>query len=330
MTALLRADWLRLRRRRDFWVIAIAVGLILGVGFLSNWRTDVQDPPPFNEAQFRQEMTDSGFLEGMTPDEGKVQLDAMIADVRSSEEQNRIEWDRAQAINLQKYDIVQSPFTLLGSAIVPLIALVLATSLAVGDEFRFGTIRTSLLARGSRRRFLAARLISLLAMTVGLYAALALLGIVLAIGLRIVGAEVAPTVTPIDAASGLAWLGAHILATMVVLALGTALTVLLRSGALPLLLIILAGLLELFLAALPIFRQEEFLAGVPQAFPMMNIRMLTVRLGLDTHAVALAGTEPPWSPIELPLLVVAAILVAWGVLFVVAADRRLKTMDVVE
>ena len=115
MTALLRADWLRLRRRRDFWVIAIAVGLILGIGFLSNWRTEVQDPPPFNEAEFRQQAIDGGFFLDVPPEQLPAQIDAFVADMRASDEQNRIEWDRAQAINLQKYDIVQSPFTLIGS-----------------------------------------------------------------------------------------------------------------------------------------------------------------------------------------------------------------------
>ncbi|HEY3164922.1 MAG TPA: ABC transporter permease subunit [Candidatus Limnocylindrales bacterium] len=331
MRELLRADWLRFRRRRDFWVIGIAVALILGIGFLSSYRSDVQDPPPFNEAEIRQQFGfDSGFFDGIPEAEAKAQIDQMIADMRASDEQNRIEWERQQAISLQKYDILQSPFTIVGAAIAPLIGLILAASLAVGDEFRFGTLRTSLLAAGNRRRFLGARLISLLAMTVGLYAALAALAIILAVALRLVGAEVVSSTTPVDVVAGVGWFGAQILATIVVLTLGTALTLVLRSGALPLLLIIIAGLLELFLSALPIFGERQFLAGVPQAFLTTSIRTLTVRLGLDTHAIALSNGDLPWHPIDLPLLVVAGIIVAWGVLFVVVADRRIRTMDVVE
>jgi ABC-type transport system involved in multi-copper enzyme maturation permease subunit len=328
--ALLRADWLRLRRRRDFWVIAIGVCLIGGIGFLSSYRSDVQDPPPFDEAQYRQETIDSGFLDGVAPEDAAAQLDALVADAKRQDAENLAEWNREQAITLQKYDIVQSPFTLIGSAIVPLIALILIASLAVGDEFRFGTVRTSLLAAGNRRRFLAVRFVSLLALTVGLFVAMALLATLLAIGLRIVGAEVATTTTPIDPVAAVGWFGAEILATMTVLALGTALTLLLRSGALPLLLIIMAGLLELFLTALPVFQAGEFLAGVPQAFLTNSIRTLTVRLGLDTHAIALTGVEPPPSAIEMPLIVVAAIIVAWAAVFVVGADRRVRTMDIVE
>ncbi|HEX2756201.1 MAG TPA: hypothetical protein VHM48_12090, partial [Candidatus Limnocylindrales bacterium] len=136
MTALLRADWLRFRRRRDFWIIAIAVALIGGIGFLASYRSEVQDPAPFNEAEFRQQAIDGGFFEGVPPEELQAQIDQFAADMRASDEQNRIEWDREQAINLQKYDIAQSPFTIIGVGIAPLIALILAASLAVGDEFR--------------------------------------------------------------------------------------------------------------------------------------------------------------------------------------------------
>ena len=124
----------------------------------------------------------------------------------------------------------------------PFLALVLIASLAVGDEFRFGTIRTSLLAASNRRRFLVARLVSLFALTVGLFVALARCsGRSWRSGpARLVGAELgrdAPR--SIDPVARCAWLAAQILTTMVVIVLATALTVLLRSGALPLLLIIL-------------------------------------------------------------------------------------------
>ncbi len=330
MRALLRADWLRFRRRRDFWIIAIAVGLIGGIGFLSSYRSDVQDPAPFNEAEYRQMLTDSGYFEGLTPEEIKADGDGMVADAKAQDAQSRIDWEAQQAVSLQKYDIAQSPFTIIGGGTAPFIALVLAASLAVGDEFRFGTVRTSLLAAGSRRRFLAARLVSLFVITAGLFVGLALLGLILAVGLRVVGAEVAATTLAIDPAAGAAWFAAQVFTTMVVLVLGTALTMLLRSGALPLLLIIVAGLIELFVSALPIFAPKEFLAGVPLGFLAMSVRTLTARLALDTHAVAFAGTEVPWTVITLPLLAIVAIIAAWGLLFLLVADRRFRTMDIVE
>lgn len=330
MKPLLRADLLRFRRRKDFWIIAIAVCLIGGISFVAGYRSEVQDPAPFNEAQYRQDAIDSGFLEGLPPEEATADLEALVAEARASEAQQAIDWEAQQAIALQKYDIAQSPFTLLGPGIAPILALILIASLAIGDEFRFGTVRTSLLAAGSRRRFLAARLTSLLAVTAGLFGVLVLIGFALAIVLRLVGAEIPATVTPIDPGAGVAWLGAQVLATFVLILLGTALTVALRSGAMPLLLIIVAGLIEAFISALPVFRPPEFLAGVPQAFLSTSIRALTTRLAVDTHAVALAGSEPPPAPIDLPIIAVAAIVAAWGLVFVFAADRRFRTMDIVE
>jgi hypothetical protein len=166
---------------------------------------------------------------------------------------------------------------------------------------------------------------------VGLYVAVILLATLLALVLRLVGAEVTSPTTPVDLMSGIAWLGAVVLATMVIISLGLALTVLLRSGALPLLIVIIGALTELFVAALPAFAPNEFLSGVPQVFLLRNIRTLTGSLGMDTHAVALSDTgEMPYQAFVVPMVGIAAIVAAWGILFLVIADRRLRTMDVVE
>jgi hypothetical protein len=350
MKALLRADWLRFRRRKDFWIIAIAVLVVGGVGFVSSYHTESTDPTRLDltPAQIRDEVTSYSDFEGMTQAEVDEQIDLMVADRLQGQEQERTDWEAQQAIALQKYDLAQTPFTLLGSGLVPMLALVLMASLAVGDEFRFGTIRTSLLAAGRRRRFLFARLVSLFAMTLGLFGAMVLLAFVLGIGLRVVGAEVNSSTIPIDPGAGVAWLGAQILATMVVISLGLALTVLLRSGAMPLLLIILAGLVELFVGVLPIFAATECpfagptndpssgavcwsaLAGVPQVFLARSIQTILAQLGSDSHALVFAGAPIPTGPIELPVVAIAGIIAAWGVLFLVVADRRFRTMDVVE
>ena len=329
MTALLRADWFRLRRRRDLWIIAIAVLVVGGIGFLAGYRNDVVDPVLLNAAELRQEIIANSEFGGMTQAEIDALIDQWVAERLQSDADMARQWEASQAITLQKYDLGQSIFTVIGDGVAPLLALILISTLAVGDEFRHGTVRTSLLAASHRRRFLAARLISLGVATVALFAALALLATLLSLILRLIGAEVAPTTVPIDLAAAAAWLAGLILITLVLVALGVALTVLLRSGALPLLLILVASLVDLFVANLEIFRFPAFLSGVPQAFPGTAIRGLTTRLGIDTHAVALAADDSP-PPFELPLAVVAAIVVAWGLIFLVVADRRFRTMDVVE
>lgn len=330
MSALLRADWLRLRRRRDLWIIAIAVCVLGGLAFLAGYRSDVADPEFPDAAQIRQEALDFGFFEG-TPAEIEAQINQMVQDQLAQYDAQRTEWEAHQLLSLQKYAFPQSLFTILGSAILPTLALVLIASLAVGDEFRFGTIRTSLLAAGDRRRFLAARFVSLLAITVGLFIVLLLLGTILGLLLGVIGADLGAGGPAIDAPSAAALVGAHILATMVLIALATALTVLLRSGALPLLLILIAALIELFVANLPVFAPTELLSGVPQSFLIRSIQTLVGNLGLDTHAIALSdGGQLPPQAIALPMFAVAAVIAAWGLLFVIVADRRLRTMDVVE
>jgi ABC-type transport system involved in multi-copper enzyme maturation permease subunit len=331
MSALLRADLLRLRRRKDLWIISIAVLVIGGLTFLAGYRTDSTDPDWFqDEAAIRRDILQFSDFSGMT----QAEIDAIVNDMVSQQllgnEEELRRWNEQQQVTLQKYSLGQSVFTIVGSGVAPMLALVLIGSLALGDEFRFGTVRTSLLAASHRRRFLAARLISLFALTVGLFVALAALGVVLAVVLRLLGAEVASTTTPLDAGAALAWFGTLILATTTVVGLGVALTLFLRSGALPLLLILIAALVEIFLANLPIFAPGRFAAGVPQAFLGTNLRLLSARLGYDTHAVALAGNEVPTTVIDLPLVVVAGIVLAWLALFVVIADRRFERMDIVE
>jgi ABC-type transport system involved in multi-copper enzyme maturation permease subunit len=330
MRALLRADWLRFRRRRDFWLIAIGVLVIGGVSFIGSYRSESTDPPWPTEEQLRQDVIANSAFEGMTQAEVDAQVDQFVAEEMAMYESQKEEFERNQQLLLQKYDVVQAPFTIIGGALAPLLAIILIASFAIGDEFRFGTLRTSLLAANDRRRFLGARLASLLALIVTVFVALAVVGIVLALLLRLTGAEVVETVEPIDPAAGLGWFGAQILVASVVVVLAVTITLLLRTGALSLPLVALLAVTELFIGNLPIFARDQPLAGVPIAFLTVNARALTVRLGLDSHAVALAAGEPPTLPISLPLVATVAIIAAWGLFFLVVAERRLQTMDIVE
>lgn len=331
MTALLRADWIRFRRRRDLWIIVIAVGVVGGLSFLAGYRADVSDPVLLSEADIRQEILSFSEFGGMTQAEIDAQVDLWVQERLASDEQYRVEWEANQQITLQKYVMPQSLLTVAGGWTAPLVALVLIASLALGDEFRLGTVRTSLLAAGDRRRFLGARLISLFAITLGLYAGLLVLAVVLSLGLVIVGAEVPAATLPLNWGAAIGLVAAEILSVTVVIALTAALTLLLRSGALPLLLVILAGLLEVVITSLIVLVERGTYAGVTQFFPANAIRALLARLSLDSGAIGLAEQgQPPPAPIDLSLPAVALIVIAWGLLFVVLADRRLRTMDIVE
>src|SRR5258705_7150954 len=100
MKALLRADWLRLRRRKDFWIIAIAVLVVGGVGFVSAYHTDSTDPTWLDQtpAQIREQYLGYGGFEGMTQAEIDVQVDQMVADQVAQQAQERADWEARQAV----------------------------------------------------------------------------------------------------------------------------------------------------------------------------------------------------------------------------------------
>ncbi|HEY8438724.1 MAG TPA: ABC transporter permease subunit [Candidatus Limnocylindrales bacterium] len=331
MTALLRADWIRYRRRLDLWVIVIGVLLFSAIGFLSGYRRDATDPEQLSRDQIRQQIVDSSFFEGMTQEEIDAEIDMQVTDWLASQEQERIGWDQQQTITLQRYDVAQAPLTILGFGFGPLIAGFLVATLILGDEFRHATIRTSLLAASHRRRFLAARLVTIAAITAGLFVLVIALGFVLSLGLRLVGAEIPRPTIAIDAGSSLALVAAELLSVLAAIGLGVAMTVILRSGAFPLLMILVYAFVELFIANLPVFAERQPLAGMDQVFLTRSAQRLVETLAQATNASAFNVSFGDADPNRLaPLWTSAVIVAAWLALFVVIADRRFRTMDIVE
>lgn len=332
MKALLQADWIRYRRRLDLWVIVIGMLLFSTIGFLSGYHRDVTDPEQMTEAQVRQMVVDTSFFEGATQEEIDAQTEQLVHDWLDSQEQDRIRWDEEQKTTLQQYDLAQAPLTILGSGFGPLIAAFLIATLIVGDEFRHGTIRTALLAASHRRRFLAARLVTIGTITAGLFALVIALGWLLSLGLHLVGAELAPPTELVDASAAFGLVGAEILAVLAAVGLGIAMTVLLRSGAFPLLLGIVYAFVELFLANLPIFAPREPLAGFQQVFLTYEVQRLVRTLAESSNAIAFRqGFGENGEPLGLlSLWAAAAIVAAWLGLFVAIADRRVRRMDIVE
>jgi hypothetical protein len=171
------------------------------------------------------------------------------------------------------------------------------------------------------------------AILVGVFAVLAILGVVLALALRAVGAELPPAPAdwvPLDGLAALGSVAAIVLGGAALLAFGVLLTLLTRSGALPLLLVLVWLFAESFIANLPIFSVGQPLAGVPQFFLTVSARSLVSELAAASHAWAFGSVVPPEAAIDLPLWSVALIVVAWLGLFVALADRRLRRMDIVE
>ena len=329
MRNLLRADWLRLRRRRDFLVILIGITIVTVVTFLGAYRSDAMVFPPFNEVEFGQMLDESGMFEGMTPEEAVAQRAQMIADQRAQEEQEAAAREAQRQLDLRKYAFPQSLLTMLGSAILPFLALVLVASMAVGDEFRFGTLRTSLLAASNRRRFLAARMISMTVIAVGLIATILVLGVLVPAILAISGAEMPPA-PPLNLPATALLVGVDVLVVVGLMAFATMVTLILRTGTLSVVLLLIYGLIELYVANLPIFAIGNYLAAVPQFFFIQGIRAVQLRLATDAGSLASSSDSFPPMAVDLGLPVMIAIVLAWTLLFLAIADRRIRSMDVTE
>ncbi|HEX5825790.1 MAG TPA: ABC transporter permease subunit [Candidatus Limnocylindrales bacterium] len=329
MSNLLRADLLRFRRRRDFWVILIGIAILTAVTFLGAYRSESEDFPPFNQAEFEQMLDESGMFEGLTPAEAAQQRAQMIADQRAQEERDAADREAQQQLELRRYAFPQSLLTMLGSAILPFLALVLVASMAVGDEFRFGTLRTSLIAASDRRRFLAARMISLTAIAAGLIAAILLLGAILPLILGLAGVAL-PATPGLDPLGTILLLGVDLLIVVALMAFATMVSLIMRTGTLSVVLLLVYGLIELYVANLPIFAIGNFLAAVPQFFFVQSIRAIQLRLTTDAGALATGGESFPPMAIDLGVPLMVAIVAAWTLLFLLIADRRIRTMDVTE
>lgn len=336
MRGLLRADWLRFRKRGALQVMVIAVPVIVAFFYLVGYRSAVADTLVFDEQQMRQQVTDEILGGGVPPDQADAMIQQQLDQMRASYEEQRAQ----QLVFLSRYALPQSFILVLGSASYAFLALILITSTTIGDEFGWGTIRSSLLASSDRRRFLLARITSLVAAAIVIFAALLLLGILLPGLLAVLGSS-PPAPPPIDPG----WLGVLLLADLVisitVIGFASMATLLVRSGGLALvgalIYVAIEGVLLALLTRFPAFQDgggEPFqeagsLHWMLNLFPFRATVMVLDRLAVAAGGVAMSpgsnGTLDPGA--AWPSL---AALVGWAAIFLVIAFWRFRRMDIVE
>lgn len=182
---LLRAEWLRLRRRPEVLLLAALVPVAAGLPFVAAFldaisHVGVGDGPP-------------GLI--------------------SPEVRQWMAWLRAP------YAFPQSLLSVLAGAWpVPLAGLFPGTA-TVGADFGWATIRTALLAWSDRTGWLIARLLSLAALAAFLLGAVLVVGALLPLVLVVAGEQL-PTVDPPTGL--LVVVGAHLLVTIQYVVLGVA------------------------------------------------------------------------------------------------------------
>jgi hypothetical protein len=123
MSLLLRADWLRLRGRRDLWLLVAAAPLLMVATYVNQYLTAAAGLDTHRQVP-------------ITPDERARDLAAF-----------------AFPVNLS---------VVLSVSIIALVVIAAFAVVTVGEDFEFGTIRPALHWSRSRARYLAAKQISLL------------------------------------------------------------------------------------------------------------------------------------------------------------------------
>lgn len=323
----MRADWLRFRKRRALQLIVIAVPLLASFFFLAGYRSNAYEVPVFDEQQFRQEMIVEGNVGG-TPDEINQMLDQMVASERSNIEMMQAQQD----LFLSRYSFPQSIVTILGSASFIFFALILLTATTIGDEFSWGTIRTSLLASSDRRRLLLVRLAMLIGIAAALFILVALLGTLLPAILTATGATFKPAPT-VDPGALLVLFGGDIVIAATVICFAALGTLIVRSGSLTLIVVLAYVAIEAAVLALLLRFKDFQQAG---AFEwILNILPGHGAIAFLTTAGRAAGGMPDYleeavtrdlGSAVLPL----AALAVWCVLFATLAFGRFTRMDIVE
>ena len=254
MIGLLRAEWLRLRKRRDIWLVALALVALSIPAYFSGVSNVLN-----NAGQFPADMP---------PD--------VIDQIK---EQARQE--------LLRYAFPLSIGTVVQNGQILVLALVAYLAAAVtGAEFAYGTIRTSLVAHADRRGFLIVRLAALAVVALLLVALLVVLGAVLPLGAVLLGTSLPGVANPdIGGLAGI--VGVTILATYFVIGLTSLWAVLIRNAAIALVLTIAYVLIEGAVVGL-IVRVAGEQSLVRWLLPVADLQLLFDRAGVGSMGAPIA------------------------------------------
>jgi ABC-type transport system involved in multi-copper enzyme maturation permease subunit len=248
MIGLLRAEWLRLRKRRDIWLVALALVALSIPAYFSGVSNVLN-----NAGQFPADMP---------PD--------VIDQIK---EQARQE--------LLRYAFPLSIGTVLQNGQILILALVAYLAAAVtGAEFAYGTIRTSLVAHADRRGFLMVRLAAMAVVALMLVALLVVLGALLPLVAGLLG-TILPGVADPDIGRLVGFVAVTILATCFVVGLTTLWAILMRNAAIALVLTIAYVLIEGAVVGLivRVAGEQSMVRWLP---PVADLQVLFDRAGVGS------------------------------------------------
>ena len=327
MRGLMRAEWLRVRKRRSLQVIVLAVP-VLALFFFVTGFNGIYEQPPFDAESFRQELIDSGYVEGLPPEEADALLDQEVEFALENDELSR----QGTAYERTTYAFPASLVRILGYGTFVLLALILLTATSLGDEFGWATIRTSLLASSHRWQLLSVRLLGLVVIAVATFGVLLVLGAILPIILGVAGYPLVAQ-PPFDVGALLVLLAGYLVAATAAIGFAALVTLLVRSGALTLVAILVYATAEIGLlvamSRFPEFQPEGELAWVPTLLPVRGLTEITNVAGRAASGLASYPGEPVARNLDPTVLPFVSIVIV-GALFVGLAYRRFGRMDIVE
>lgn len=333
MIGVIRAELLRLGKRGSLLLIVAAMPL-LAVVFFGLGYASAYDPPPFNPVAFRQQIIDEGWVTGVPPDEVEQYIDEYVA----NEALNYAMQVESAKEHRTRYAFPQSLVTILGNATYLLLAIALLTAMTIGDEFGWGTIRTTLLGSSHRRRVLLVRIAALWLAAALMLGLLFLVGAIAPLFLDVGSRALLSPFPGIDAGALTVYVIGMLLAAFAIIAFATLSTLIVRHGALTLVSILVYVVVEVailaFLTRFPEFGFDPN-TGAPgeltwtlDALPAHGLATL-----MDAGARAASGmlryegdVVPLISTVGLPM----AAFVAWGAAFAILAFWRFRRMDIVE
>lgn len=330
---LVAAELLRLRKRRSLQVIVLAVPLLVGFFFVLGYGS-IYRPEPFDPAAYRAQLIGEGYVIGLPPEDADRLLDEAVGFA----EQDHLRSVEFSALTRAAFHFPYSLVTALGYGIYVLLALVLLAATTTGDEFGWGTIRTTLLANSHRRQILLVRTAALGAAAVLMFALLLLLGTILPFVLGVGSGRLPSPLPAFDAGALLLLLGGLLLAAAAVIGLATLATLVVRSGALTLVAVLVYVVVEAAILV-ALLRLEAFgydssgqpgeLAWLLDAFPVRGLATLTTAVGRAATGLATYPGEVVVRDVSVSGLPMLSLTIA-AAIFVALAFRRFTRMDIVE
>jgi hypothetical protein len=259
VTSLLVAEWLRLRRRFDLWLVLGGLLVLVAFSFLSSASSAgrVEFPP----------------IDPGTPPDIVAEIERQNAEIERQQAQIRDRylwpWSLVQALEIGSTSFFGTIFVAVSW---------------LGSEYTWGTIRNVLLAEPRRGRVFAARVVSIGLIALGQVVALLGLGAVLPAFLSISGSGNPAPLSPaaVAATAGVVWVWAIAFAVLGILAV-----VATRSAVLGFVLAAGYALLEQGVAGLDVWRA----AGLTLVPKLFLIARLTA---LRDDVVAAFGTAGPY------------------------------------